>query len=117
MTTVLLFAELLIIGLQVCVWFFLLTLIVFDVNWIQALLSTRLSDWAVIIVAILVSIFYALGIIFDRLADLVFSGWEKRLRKNMTPDHPLHTTKMKTVLYEKYQKYKRIDSVTLSKKY
>ncbi len=102
MSTTLLFVELLIVGLQVCVWIFMLTIIAFGTNWFQAIKSSGLSDWSTLLTILILSFAYSFGIIVDRLADKAFSKWEKRLRKKITPDYP-YTTKMKIELGEKYK--------------
>lgn len=89
MNTTLLFAELLIIGLQASVWLFLLALVVFGTNWLQALSTLGLADWQTAIVVIALSIVYVLGIIIDRLADLVFARWDKKIRERIFPNAPL----------------------------
>ena len=89
MNTTLLFAELLIVGLQASVWLFLLALVVFGTNWLQALSAFGLADWQTVIVVIGLSIVYVLGIIIDRLADLIFAGWDKKLRERIFPNAPL----------------------------
>jgi len=37
----------------------------------------------------MLSIFYVIGIIIDRVADALFSGWERKLRKIGFPDSPM----------------------------
>lgn len=88
MNTTLLFAELLIIGLQTSLWTFLLVLNVFGNSWFQVLQSTGLYNWQAVIIILLLSIFYVLGIIIDRLADLVFSRWDRRIADKIIPHPP-----------------------------
>jgi hypothetical protein len=88
MNTTLLFAELLIIGLQASVWIFVLTLVIFGVNWLQALATVGLADWQTVIVVIALSIIYVIGIIIDRLADLAFTAWDKKMRNRFFPNAP-----------------------------
>lgn len=95
MNTTLLFAELLIIGLQAGIWVFLLALNIFGVTWINQVQQTGLSDWQTIIVAILLSVFYVLGIIVDRLADAAFVLWNKKITKSIIPDPPLPIVTMR----------------------
>jgi hypothetical protein len=95
LNTTLLFAELLIIGLQVGIWFFFLILSIFGVTWIQAAQLAGLSDWQTIIAAVLFSLLYALGIVLDRLADFIFSGWEKRLMRQTFPNSPISIAVMR----------------------
>jgi hypothetical protein len=88
MNTTLLFAELLITGLQVGFWFFFLILSIFGYGWLQGPLSVSLADWQAVIIATLFSFFYALGIIVDRLADRLFATWEWRITKRAIPQPP-----------------------------
>ena len=85
MNTTLLFAELLITGLQVGFWFLFLILSIFGYGWLQGPLSISLVDWQAVIIATLFSLFYAMGIIVDRLADRLFGDWEWRITKRAIP--------------------------------
>ena len=89
MGTTLLFAELLIIGVQVSVWLSLLIVDVWGYKWISALQTIALSDWQTASVVLALSFVYVLGIIFDRVADLLFLGWDKRIRDKIIPNAPL----------------------------
>jgi hypothetical protein len=101
MTSVIVFAEIFIIGFQVSVWFFLVLFLVYDVSWVGELLKAPASGWEPLIVVLLVSFFYALGVVFDRLADLVFDKWDRNLRKRVTPES-MYTTQMKAELGDSY---------------
>lgn len=85
MNTTLLFAELVIIGIQVSLWLFCLILIIFGYGWLQGLQSLGLNSWQTIILAILLSLSYVLGVIFDRLSDRIFSAWEKGVKNEVFP--------------------------------
>jgi hypothetical protein len=85
MNVTLLFAELVIIGIQVSLWLFCLILNIFGYDWLQRLQSLGLNNWQNIIVTFLLSLSYVLGIIFDRLSDRVFSKWEKRVKGEVFP--------------------------------
>lgn len=89
MNTTLIFAELLIIGLQASIWLFLLILGIFGTNWIQGLVTFGIADWQTVIVVVALSIVYVLGVIVDRLADFVFTGWDKKIRDRTYPNLPL----------------------------
>jgi len=89
MSTTLLFAELLIIGLQATIWLSLLIVDIWGYKWLSAFQNIGLSDWQTVIVVLALSFIYVLGIIFDRVADLVFSGWDKRIRDKIIPNAPL----------------------------
>ena len=81
MNTTLLFAELLIIGLQSAVWIFILLINVFSIGWVQTLQTSNLTNWQTAILIVLLSIFYVIGVIIDRAADALFSKWEKKLSR------------------------------------
>ncbi len=89
MSTTLLFAELLIIGLQTTVWLSLLIMDIWGYKWLSALQTIGLSDWQTVIVVLALSFVYVLGITFDRFADLIFSRWDKRIRDKIIPNAPL----------------------------
>lgn len=89
MNTTLLFAELLIIGLQTAVWILLLLINIFGTGWIQTIQTSHLADWQAAILVVLLSVFYVIGIIIDRVADALFSGWERRLRRAGFPEPPM----------------------------
>lgn len=88
MSTTLLFVELLIAGIQVVVWFVLLILTVFGYEWIFAFPAEALRDWQLLITAVILSFVYVLGILFDRLADLMFSKWDRSIGRQRFPDAP-----------------------------
>jgi len=89
MNTTLLFAELLIIGLQSAVWIFILLINVFSIGWVQTLQTSNLTNWQTAILIVLLSIFYVIGVIIDRAADALFSKWEKKLSRISFPNPPL----------------------------
>jgi hypothetical protein len=89
MNTTLIFAELLIIGLQASIWLFLVVLAIFGTNWIQGLATFGIADWQTVIVVVAISIVYVLGVIVDRLADLVFTRWDIKIREQTYPNAPL----------------------------
>ncbi len=88
MSTTLLFVELLIAGIQVLIWFVLLILTVFGYEWTFTFPVQAMRDWQVLITAILLSFVYVLGILFDRLADLLFSKWDRAIGSKRFPDAP-----------------------------
>jgi uncharacterized membrane protein YqaE (UPF0057 family) len=93
--TTLLFAELLVIGFQVSIWFSLLALSIFGYTWLQVFLSSGFANWQALIVVVLLSVVYVLGIVFDRLADFVFSGWDRRIRNQIIPVAPMPVAVMR----------------------
>lgn len=89
MSTTLLFAELLIIGLQATIWLSLLIVNIWGYRWLSTIQAIGFSDWQTVIVVLALSFVYVLGIIIDRVADLFFSGWDKRIREKIIPNAPL----------------------------
>lgn len=89
MSTTLLFAELIIIGVQAILWIFLLLLTIFGLDWLNILKNLNLSDWQTTIVIVALSLVYMIGIIVDRIADLLFAGWDKKLRDKICPKPPM----------------------------
>jgi len=89
MNTTLLFAELLIIGLQSAVWIFILLMNVLGTRWVQVIQASNLAAWQTVIVVIALSVFYVIGVIIDRASDALFSKWERSLRRTWFPDPPM----------------------------
>lgn len=73
MATTAIFAEILIVGLQVEAWIALIVLDVFGDDWID---SGRLSDFAALVTILVLATAYILGILIDRVADSFFSTIE-----------------------------------------
>ena len=88
MSTTLLFVELLIAGIQVVIWFVLLILTIFGYEWVSTFPTQALSNWQVLITATILSFVYVLGILFDRLADLIFSKWDRSIAYKRFPNAP-----------------------------
>lgn len=87
MSTTLLFVELLIAGFQVIVWFVLLLFSVFGYDWVFRIQTQVFNGWQLLLSVIALAFVYVLGILFDKLADIIFSKWdraigEKRFGKN-----------------------------------
>jgi len=87
MSTTLIFAELLIIGVQTCVWLLLLGISILGYDWLQPFQSTTLINWQVPIVLVMLSVIYVVGLIFDRLADALFLNWDIRIRNKLLPNY------------------------------
>ncbi len=83
MNTTLLFAELLIIGLQSVIWLLLLAFNFLGFGWLQALKAV--SDWQTLIAVASLSVLYVLGIVIDRVADFSFYGWDCSLKNRILP--------------------------------
>jgi len=89
MGTTLLFAELLIIGAEVGLWFFILIYAILGEHLLGFLQTAHDFEWQTLITVILLGIFYVLGIMFDRLADNLFHGWSRILRNKIIPNAKL----------------------------
>jgi len=68
------FAEILIVGLQVEAWIVLLLLSVFGTEWIHL---SEVKDFATLLTIVVLALAYVLGIILDRLADTLLDRFEK----------------------------------------
>ena len=86
MSTTLLFVELLIAGIQVLVWSLILILTIFGYEWVLSLPMQNWRDWQLLVSAVLLAFVYVFGILFDRLADLIFSKWERPLAYKIFPE-------------------------------
>jgi 8-oxo-dGTP pyrophosphatase MutT (NUDIX family) len=67
-------AEILIVGLEAAAWLVLLALTVFGVGWIDA---GSLSDFAALTTIAVIAAAYVLGIVVDRAADSLFTGFRE----------------------------------------
>jgi hypothetical protein len=83
MSTTLLFAELLIAGFEVVVWFVILVFTVFGYDWVFKVQTQIFSDWQILISVVALAFVYVLGILFDRFADMIFSKWDRAISKRI----------------------------------
>ncbi len=107
MATTAVVAEILIIGLEVEAWMFLAAVAIFGTDWLDAADSTNFAGLLVIVV---LSLAYVLGILVDRLADTLVDWFERtrrgkrikrRLLKNRKFKTPERVSKMRlTVMYK-----------------
>ena len=82
MSTTDLFVELIVIGIGAALWLSLLVFTVFGTNWVSA--EAMSSLLALIPLAATV---YVLGIVVDRIADIVFNWlWDQRMRRKVYDD-------------------------------
>lgn len=98
MNTTLLFAELIIIGLQASLWLLLLITVNFGAISVSAVARLGFADWQTMFVISILSIIYIIGIILDRFADLLFSSWDKYIRNQIFPNPPISINVMKAQL-------------------
>jgi len=68
MSTTPLFVEVLVIGIQACVWIALIALSLVGYEWLTAAKS-GLSDWVPLITIVFLAASYSVGIIMDRIAE------------------------------------------------
>ncbi len=73
MATTAVFAEILIVGLQVEAWLALILLSVFGTEWIH---PDQVADFAALLTIVVLALAYVLGIILDRLADTLLDYLE-----------------------------------------
>jgi hypothetical protein len=77
LATTAVFAEILIIGLEVEAWLVLGVLTVFGTDWIEL---DNVKDFATLLTFVVLALAYVLGIIVDRLADTLLDRFEKTKR-------------------------------------
>lgn len=97
MNTTLLFAEILIVGLQSGVWLIFLLFSVLGIDWFQNI-SALLKDWQTVLLAILIPLLYVMGIIIDRFSDRIFENWNERTKKSVMGNEQLSLTIMRFAL-------------------
>jgi hypothetical protein len=78
MVTTALVAELVVIGLQSLAWMTVLILGLFGTEWVD---PAQLEAWAALVTILVIASAYGLGVIIDRLADDVFLGVDRFLRR------------------------------------
>lgn len=80
MNTTLLFVEIFIAGLQALFWMCLLVFNLFGVISVPTETLEKLGDWTILLSALLFSFSYSLGILVDRVANTLFSFWDRRIQ-------------------------------------
>jgi hypothetical protein len=75
MSTTALIVEIVIIGLQVLVWVYLVILLIFGRAWLDL---SEFKEWTTIISLALVATSYTIGIIFNSLIGAIFFRWEHK---------------------------------------
>ena len=88
MSTTLIFAELLIIGLQATVWLALAVVATSGLRWADLAAVSIGSGWQPVILAVALAFVYSIGILVDRIADLVFWPWDRSLKAKYIPESP-----------------------------
>lgn len=71
------FAELLVAGIQASVWLALVAATVLGTGWIS---PARIEGWELVLGIVALALVYALGVVIDRVADRVFIRWDHVLR-------------------------------------
>jgi len=77
MATTAVFAEILIVSLEVEAWLVLALLSVFGTRWIEL---AEVKDFATLLTVLVLALAYVLGIIVDRLADTLLDRFEDTRR-------------------------------------
>jgi hypothetical protein len=78
MDTTAVFAEILVVGLEACVWIALLVGAFFGFDWAR---SEQLKGWAALVTIIAVASAYTLGIVMDRVFDSLYEWIHPLLEK------------------------------------
>ena len=94
MNTTLVFAELLIIGLEGGVWVSFLLLSLFGAGTFEKPL-TFLQDWQLLVLPTIFALIYVLGVIIDRVADSLFRGKEEKIDNEIVGDLPVTISVMR----------------------
>jgi hypothetical protein len=99
MATTAVFAEIIVVGLQVEAWLALLVLGMFGRDWVTL---SALEKWVALLTILVIAVAYMLGVVIDRIADDIYlrgyrvaeqRGW--RHRKSPDGDKPGHETRQK----------------------
>lgn len=85
MNTTLLFVEIFIAGIQGLIWAALLILNFTGVNWLTAVKFQEFGSFSFLISALVFSIAYSLGIGIDRIANALYSRWDKKIGAQYFP--------------------------------
>ncbi|SRR5260221_8195813 len=95
MSTTVIFAEILIVGLQALIWIALMILSFFGVDFLSHSSFTNLSQWVQLIIVFVLAIAYTVGIFVDRISDSIFNLQDKTLRKTYLSDDLPSVSKMR----------------------
>lgn len=74
MQTTALFVEILIVGLEALAWVLLLGLTMFGSDWLHV---SELEKWVPLVTVVVLALAYIMGILVDRLADSLFTWFER----------------------------------------
>src|SRR5438270_232913 len=84
MTTTIIFIEHLVAGLQAALWIALLIVSFFGWSWINI---DRLKGFETVLGTWILALIYPLGVAIDTIADdLLFKGWNKKIRNKFLKD-------------------------------
>jgi hypothetical protein len=92
MTTTVIFAEIIIIGLQASIWITLVLINLFGTKWINI---NILKGWESLLTVFVLGIVYTLGIVVDRTSDSIFHSFDKKLRKKFISNKHLSVSEMR----------------------
>jgi hypothetical protein len=85
MNTTLLFVEVFIAGIQGLIWVALLALNLIGPDWLAEIKLQDLGGWTFLISALVFSFAYSLGIVIDRVANFLYSNWDKKIGAQYFP--------------------------------
>jgi hypothetical protein len=74
------FAELLVAGIQASVWVVFLAAAVLGTGWIS---RSLFAGWELLLGLVVLAFVYALGVVVDRIADRVFNHSDRAIRKDL----------------------------------
>ena len=94
MNTTLIFAEILIIGLEVGIWLLLFLLSLFGIENLNKILPA-IKEWQGAVATVTIAFLYVLGIVFDRIVDRLFRTTERRIESEILKDFPVTVLAMR----------------------
>lgn len=94
MNTSLVFAELIIIGLEGGIWLLLLFTGAYGAKALSDILSL-FRDWQILVTAVLLVLIYVFGVIIDRMADWAFRSREHKLDDEIVGNMPVTISVMR----------------------
>ncbi|NPA71215.1 MAG: hypothetical protein GXO35_00170 [Gammaproteobacteria bacterium] len=82
MSTTALFVELLVIGFESLLWVFLLTVVVYGKDVVFLIRDAFLAA-NLFVTAVIISLSYLLGIVFDEISDFLTEKWASKIRSSV----------------------------------
>lgn len=100
MATTVIFAEILIVGLQALIWIALFLFGIFGLD-AKSFSSANLAQWVQLIIVFVLAFAYTIGIFIDRAADSFFSRFDKQTRQKYLGDSFPSVPKMRLYIMSK----------------